>query len=118
MLEDRFCSFRETDVETRTSPPPVWTVLSGQPQAQSKRSYSDEEKKIYAGTFKCTAGVYAINYDVWEFCHLIKGKCLITHESGRQYELNAGDAFVLEPGFKGTWAIVEDMEKSFVMHAG
>lgn len=117
MVDGFFCSFRETETEIRTAPPPVWTVIEGEPAVRAKRYYSNEDGSRLAGTFKCTTGKFAIDYNVWEFCHLVKGKCVITHESGRRYELNPGDSFVLEPGFKGEWEIVEDIEKRFVMHA-
>jgi uncharacterized cupin superfamily protein len=45
--------------------------------------------------------------------HIIAGKLIITGDGESSVELGAGDAFVVEPGFKGTWQIIEPIRKHF-----
>jgi uncharacterized cupin superfamily protein len=35
-------------------------------------------------------------------------------EDGKPIELKAGDVFVIEPGFKATWEVVERVRKYYV----
>lgn len=57
-----------------------------------------------------------MDYQVWEFCHVMSGKCIITPEGGDPITLVPGDSFICEKGLKGTWRIVEDMKKHFVIN--
>ena len=38
----------------------------------------------------------------------------LTPEGGKPIELKAGDVFVIEPGFKATWEVVERVRKYYV----
>jgi uncharacterized protein len=58
-----------------------------------------------------------INYTEWEFCHLIEGRATITSESGEEWHLAPGDAFVIPSGFRGTWETVETVRKHYVILA-
>ena len=49
----------------------------------------------------------------FEFVHLIEGKIIITPEGGEAYTVTAGDYFVVEKDFKGTWKIEENVKKHF-----
>ena len=49
----------------------------------------------------------------YEFVHLIAGKIIITPDGGAPVTVVAGDAFVVEKDFKGTWEIVEAVRKHF-----
>ena len=55
-----------------------------------------------------------VNYEKWEFCHFLEGYCIITPEGEAPKHLKAGDVFVIEPGMKGTWEVVETVRKYFV----
>ncbi|MFO6369316.1 cupin domain-containing protein, partial [Pseudomonas aeruginosa] len=50
----------------------------------------------------------------WEFCHFLDGYCIITPEGEQPVHLRAGDVFVIEPGLRGTWEVVETVRKYFV----
>jgi hypothetical protein len=39
----------------------------------------------------------------------------VTRDGGRQEILVAGDTFIIEPGFTGTWETVETTRKVFVV---
>ena len=42
-----------------------------------------------------------ISYDEWEYCHILKGNSVLHGADGSRLEVNAGDSFVLRPGFVG-----------------
>lgn len=50
----------------------------------------------------------------WEYCHFQEGYCVITPDGLAPIHLRAGDIFVVEPGMKGTWEVVETVRKYFV----
>jgi uncharacterized protein len=39
---------------------------------------------------------------------------ILTPEGGKPIELKAGDVFVIEPGFKATWEVLERVRKYYV----
>ena len=100
--------------EPRIGPPAGWTVLHGNPVARAWRHYTSADGGLFAGTWECTPGSFAVVYDKWEFCEVLSGRCRITPRGGAPVMLEAGAAFVLEPGFSGTWDVLETMRKHFV----
>lgn len=71
--------------------------------------------KLFAGVWESTPGKWRIVYDEWEYCSLLSGVSVITDDGGLSRRLSAGDAFVLRPGFAGTWEVLETTRKLFVV---
>lgn len=94
--------------------PDGWRVTSGTPEARTVTHYTSEDRTMLAGYWKCSAGAFHVTYTDWEYCHMLSGSCTITPEGGEPHALKAGDIFILEPGFVGTWEIHQDMSKHFV----
>jgi len=74
---------------------------------------SEDGSKIM-GTWICTPGKWRVEYVKWEYCHFQEGYCVITPDGLEPIHLRAGDIFVVEPGMKGTWEVVETVRKYFV----
>ena len=72
---------------------------------------------IYAGIWESTPGKWRISYDEWEFCHILSGVSIITEDGGEARSVRAGDSFVIRPGFRGTWEVVETTRKEYVIRA-
>jgi hypothetical protein len=70
---------------------------------------------IYAGVWESTPGKWRVEYDEWEFCHLLTGTSVLTDESGQSQTLTAGDSFVIRPGFRGTWEVLQTTRKAYVI---
>jgi uncharacterized cupin superfamily protein len=93
------------------------TLLRGKYKTKTWNHFSGEDGRLSAGIWECTPGKVTISYDEWEFCHLIKGKAVLTGETGKKWTLKAGDAFIIPPGFKGTWETVSKLRKHYVILA-
>jgi uncharacterized cupin superfamily protein len=46
---------------------------------------------------------------------MISGRCIVTGDDGTKIQAGPGDAFVIEPGFNGTWEVLETMRKHWVI---
>jgi len=90
------------------------TPLKGDPQTVTINAYSSADGKLLSGTWESSPGLWAIDYQDWEYCHLLEGRCIITPEGGKPVEITKGDVFVIEPGLKGTWEVVERVRKYYV----
>ena len=88
-------------------------VISGAPRF---RTWNLEERDgLYAGVWESTPGAWRISYDEWEYCRILSGRSVITSEDGEAVEVGPGDGFVLRPGFKGTWEVLETTRKEYVI---
>ena len=53
-------------------------------------------------------------YGAWQYSHLIEGTIIITpDDGGESYTVNAGDSFIIEKGFAGTWKMEENVKLHF-----
>jgi uncharacterized protein len=70
---------------------------------------------LYAGNWQSPPGKWRISYDEWEFCHILSGVSVISEDGGEERRVGAGDSFILRPGFKGTWEVIETTHKEYVI---
>ncbi|MGA2551641.1 MAG: cupin domain-containing protein [Burkholderiaceae bacterium] len=89
-------------------------AIAGEPHTITLNSYASSDGKLLMGIWQSTPGTWAIDYADWEYCHFLEGRCVITPEGGSPVELKAGDVFVVEPGLKGTWEVLETVRKYYV----
>ncbi len=47
--------------------------------------------------------------------HILEGHSVVTEEGGAPVHLRAGDSFIMRPGFKGTWEVIETTRKDYVI---
>ncbi len=94
---------------------PGWVVVEGQPTMTTTVQHTTEDGKILSGTWQATVGTFHATYTDYEFVHMISGRIIITPDGGEAVEVGPGDAFVVEADFKGTWKILEDVTKHFVI---
>ena len=93
--------------------PPAERVIAGSPRF---RTWNVEERDgLYAGIWAATPGKWRIEYEEWEFCHILSGVSVIMGDDGSARTVRAGDSFVLRPGFKGSWEVLETTRKEYVI---
>lgn len=88
-------------------------VISGNPVFTTWNV--EERDGLYCGIWQSTPGKWWISYDEWEYCRILMGHSIITGEDGSVLEVRAGDSFILRPGFRGTWEVVEFTRKDYVI---
>lgn len=90
-------------------------VISGAPQQRTFTLYENAAERLYTGEWEATPGKWRISYAEWEYIHIISGRCVLAGDDGSVTEAGPGDAFVVEPGFTGTWEVLETVRKHWVI---
>jgi uncharacterized cupin superfamily protein len=89
-------------------------LLAGAPSTRTSTDY-ERDGALCAGEWSAEVGAWRVTYDEWEFCHVLEGACELIPEGGAPQRFNAGDSFVIEPGFRGVWRVLQPMRKRFVV---
>lgn len=97
------------------SPVPGEKVVKGEPRTQVRNYFSDPTGQFFAGTWSSSVGKWKVEYTEHEFCHLLEGRVTLTSEEGKRWQFNAGDAWVIPAGFKGTWESIEPARKRYAI---
>jgi uncharacterized cupin superfamily protein len=92
-------------------PVPADKVLADAPATRTCVQYEEPGGKLLAGQWEATPGKWRIAYSEWEHMVVIFGRCVVAGDDGTRIEAGPGDAFVIEPGFAGTWEVIETMRK-------
>lgn len=90
-------------------------LMAGKYKTRTWNHYTGENDRLYCGIWESTPGKVKVDYAEWEFCHFIEGKAILTNDKGKKWTIKAGDAFIIPPGFKGTWETVEKVRKHYVI---
>ena len=114
-MNQKLTVFRELDIQPVRDLPFFEEVVEGTPHTLTSKYYHDEQQGRISGEWEASTGAWRIDYKVWEFCHVLSGCCVIELEGCAPITLAAGDTFIIEPGAKGKWTVVEDMKKNFVI---
>lgn len=69
---------------------------------------------FHAGLWSHGPGVLAVDYTETELCVLLEGRVRLANDEG-SVEYAEGDAFVIAPGFRGTWESVGRVTKAYAI---
>lgn len=75
----------------------------------------EQRGSLYAGIWQSTPGAWRIRYDEWEYCRILSGLSILTEDGQPPETVQAGDSFLLRPGFAGIWEVVETTTKEYVI---
>lgn len=100
--------------EIESGEPAPERLISGSPRFRTWNR-EDTGDGVYAGIWEATPGKWRIEYDEWEFCHILSGVSIVSEDNGEAREVKAGDSFILRPGFKGSWEVLETTAKEYVI---
>lgn len=89
--------------------------ISGNPVQSVQNEYTSADGHFMVGTWGSDVGCWHIAYTEEEYCELLEGHSVITHESGETMHVRKGDRFVIPAGFRGTWEVVEPTRKIYVI---
>jgi uncharacterized cupin superfamily protein len=90
-------------------------IISGAPATRTWVHYEEPRGKLAAGQWEATPGKWRIAYTEWEYIVMISGSCIVAGDDGTEIHAGPDDAFVIEPGFTGTWEVLETMRKHWVI---
>jgi uncharacterized protein len=80
------------------------TPLEGARHPHAYTAYTDPSGVFTVGVWACDAGTLEIrDLALDEACYLIAGEVIISDAHGNSERFIAGEAFLLERGFVGTW---------------
>jgi uncharacterized protein len=96
-----------------TERPAPEKVISGDPVFTTWNV--EERDGLYCGMWQATPGKWRIAYEEWEYCRILSGRSVITDDSGAAHAVGPGDSFILRPGFRGTWEVLETTRKDYVI---
>ena len=83
---------------------PSDTPVQGAEHPLAYTAYTDPSGVFTVGVWACDAGTLRIeDLAIDEACYLIEGEVIITDQHGNTERFVAGEAFLLERGFVGTW---------------
>ena len=113
MSEPFFVPVAPDPALSETDRPAPEKVLSGDPVFTIWNL--EERDGLYCGIWQATPGKWRIAYDEWEYCRILEGVSVIAEDGGEAVTVRAGDSFILRPGFKGTWEVIETTRKDYVI---
>ena len=90
-------------------------IVSGSPAFETWATYESADGRYHAGLWRATPGKWRISYTEWECCEMLVGVSIVVEAGGAARTFRAGDRFVIEPGFEGTWEVVETTTKRYVV---
>ena len=114
MYVTRFLHLSVAGVEPQQEAPALDRLLAGEPKFTSW-NVEEAEGGLLAGVWEATPGKWRVEYDEWEFCHILSGVSVLIEDGGEARMLKAGDSFIIRPGFSGTWEVVETTRKEYVI---
>ena len=90
-------------------------MLGGSPRQILSNHYSSPGSEFHVGFWDAEIGKWQVNYTEYEYCEILQGVILMTDSAGLQQTVRAGDRFVIEAGYKGTWEVLEYARKVYVI---
>lgn len=91
-------------------------LLAGDPVFTTWNQVEARSGLISAGIWEATPGLTkSIKGERFEFCLLLEGEVELTEQDGATVTYRAGDAFVMKPGFVGTWNTLKPIRKIYVV---
>lgn len=75
----------------------------------------EDRDGLYCGLWQSTPGAWQVSYAEWEYVRILEGISVLTENGQAPVTLRAGDSFVIRPGFKGVWDVIETTLKDYVI---
>ncbi|MEH6626897.1 MAG: cupin domain-containing protein [Motiliproteus sp.] len=94
---------------------PPERLLAGSPQQTIANYFTDSSEQLISGVWESSPGKWQAVSDRNEFCYILEGRVVIADTRGGEKHFSAGDAFVIPKGFQGTWEVLENTRKYYVI---
>ena len=107
--------FAESDAAPEHYRPAPEKVLKGAPAQSVINHYGSPCGQFNAGIWTGAVGQWHVSYSEHEYCEILQGVALIRDAAGNGKTVRAGDRFVIPAGFNGTWEVLEECRKVYVI---
>ncbi|WP_131114650.1 cupin domain-containing protein [Lichenihabitans psoromatis] len=105
----------ENAPEPRLGQPLPERLVEGDPRFKTWDISATPDGRVRAGIWEATPGAYqAIKGSTWEFCTILSGVSELVESGLPPRRIEAGDSFVMQPGFEGVWRVIETTRKLWV----
>lgn len=91
-------------------------LREGSPLQSVLNQFSNAAGSFHCGTWSSSEGCWSISYTEDEFCYLLAGSVVLEDERGDSWRFEAGEAFVIPAGFRGSWRSLGDVQKFYAMY--
>ncbi len=112
---DSIIVFGDSPVEERQAPVDPGHLIAGDPLHTLLNYYDDDTGQYRAGIWASTEGKWHAFGPRNEFCHMLAGRVRLADKDGNSKIFSTGDSFVITPAFHGTWEVLEDARKLYVI---
>lgn len=96
----RFLDFNLSGIEPEEGAPLPERILSGSPEFRTWNLEENAEGTLFAGIWESTPGKWRIEYDEWEFCHILSGRSIVSEEGGGAGKSGSGTVLSSDPASK------------------
>ena len=90
-------------------------IIEGDPRFTTWQVEENTARNAATGVWEATPGSYvSMKGTTWEFCSIISGVSELTEDGHPTVRLQPGSTFIMRPGFKGVWRVIETTRKLWV----
>lgn len=94
----------------------VENIVEGEVPTEAVHIFHESPEGFVIGLWSCTPCTERMpSYPNDEFCVVTEGRVILTGDDGTVTEYQTGDAFVMQRGWRGTWAMPVPFTKYFVL---
>lgn len=91
-------------------------TISGAPEHTVWVHFKGAEDQFRAGIWESTAGVFhGPQNDQIEYCYILEGGATIKTQDGQEFDVKAGDGFVMDNGLQPVWTVQDRVKKQWVI---
>ncbi len=102
-------------LELDPEPIPKDWILSGTPNATSKKLARSADFTSYIMVWDCTPGRFVWHYNKDETLVVVSGEVFITNQHGEEHRLGPGDFAFFPGGSSATWRVTDKLRKVAVV---
>ncbi|MBN3851946.1 DUF861 domain-containing protein [Paraburkholderia sp. Ac-20340] len=100
----------------QVSPTVPAALISGNGDTRSWPAFHSVDGVVSSGVWESEAFCKRKAHpDSMEFCFILEGAVALTDQHGNTASFGPGEAFIVEPGFDGTWESLTRVRKYFVI---
>lgn len=114
MTADAISLFRPHELLAAGSIAPVAEPLGG-PVSQVRSAAISGIGASSHGVWHCTPGVWRRQVVQAEFCYFLSGEAIFRPDGGEPLHISGGQAVYFPPESRGTWEILRESEKIFIV---